>query len=317
MTVPPRISFIIPVRNDPERLERCLASVASSAATAELPAEVIVVDNGSTDATPQVAREAGARVLSAPGVTVARLRNRGAEGARGAILAFVDADHTIGRGWAAAAAELLERPGVSAAGAPYRPPADGTWVQRTYDLLRAHPDGTVETQWLGSGNLAVRREAFEEAGGFDESLATCADLDLCRRLREAGHTIVADERLESVHHGDPATLGELFRAELWRGRDALRFGLRVGWSLRNVVGTSLPVVTLLSVLALVLSAALPYGRLVAALGAAGLLGVIGLRMVRMLRNARRRDLHTIAATLVVATVYEIARAFALLARPRR
>src|SRR4051812_14777393 len=79
------ITFIVPVRNDANRLKRCLQSLAFS----KLPAvsiEMVVVDNGSTDASREVARAAGAVVLELPGLRVGALRNRGAQVARGNIL---------------------------------------------------------------------------------------------------------------------------------------------------------------------------------------------------------------------------------------
>ena len=77
-----------------------------------------------------------------------------------------------------------------------------------------------------SGNLAVKRTAFQAIGGFDAALEACEDVDFCQRLRRAGWRLVGDERLESVHLGDPPTLAALFRAERWRGRDNLRVSLR-------------------------------------------------------------------------------------------
>ena len=59
-------------------------------------------------------------------------------------------------------------------------------------------------------------------GGFDAQLTACEDVDLCNRLRQAGHRIVADPAMRNVHYGDPSTLTALFFGELWRGRDNLQ-----------------------------------------------------------------------------------------------
>src|SRR3989442_1090128 len=91
------VSFIIPVLDDARRLRRCLESIARSLYPTDL-VQVIVVDNGSRDDSPKVARRAGALVLSAAG-RVAELRNIGARNAVGDLLAFVDADHEIDPGW--------------------------------------------------------------------------------------------------------------------------------------------------------------------------------------------------------------------------
>ena len=129
------VSFIIPVRNDAARLRRCLDSIERNrAAFADF--EVVVVDNGSTDDTAEVASAAGARVLSLPGLRVSELRNRGAAAATGSILAFVDADHELVPTWAASAADVLQRAEIGAAGALYSAPRRGTWVQRMYGSPR-------------------------------------------------------------------------------------------------------------------------------------------------------------------------------------
>jgi len=149
----PLVSFVIPVRNDAAQLARCLTSIANVRYPLSR-VEVIVVDNGSTDRTPDVARTLGARVLSLPGLAVAALRNCGAREARGEIIAFVDADHEIGEAWVDSAVETIQRQGAAAAGAPYDAPPQSTWVQAHYDKLRYRRAGVEDVDWLASGNIA-------------------------------------------------------------------------------------------------------------------------------------------------------------------
>ena len=186
----PVVSFVIPVRNDAARLRRCLDSIARNHYPADC-VEVIVVDNGSRDRSADVARQCGARVLLISDAAVADLRNRGAAAARAGILAFVDADHEIDPHWIRHAVATLAGDDVAAAGAPYVSPDGATWVQRRYDGLRTRPSEPADVEWLGSGNLVLRRAVFDEVGGFDTSLETCEDVDLCQRIRDRGHRIVA------------------------------------------------------------------------------------------------------------------------------
>src|SRR5262245_50589523 len=227
----PRLSFIIPVRNDAARLEACLASIRrNSQSPGQI--EIVVVDNESTDRSAEVAASFGAKVVSIDTGRVAELRNRGAAQATSDIFAFVDADHEIAAGWVYAALDCLQMPAVGAVGALCHAPADGTWVQRVYGHLRGVVGGQRDVDWLGSGNMAVRRRAFEALGGFDTSLETCEDVDLCHRLRARGLRIVSDARLKNIHHGDPRTLREVFASERWRGRDNLRVSFRrpIAWA---------------------------------------------------------------------------------------
>src|SRR5262245_47208206 len=111
--MPPVISFVIPVRNDASRLRRCLATVMANDYPREL-VEILVVDNESTDGSGQVGLDAGATVLRSTASSVAELRNGAARHARGAILAFVDADHEIDRGWIRAAVDVLSADDIGA-----------------------------------------------------------------------------------------------------------------------------------------------------------------------------------------------------------
>lgn len=317
MTSLPRVSFIIPVRNDRDRLGQCLASIAASAYPADR-VEVVVVDNGSTDDSIDVARRLGATVMTLPGSNVAELRNAGSRRARGEILAFVDADHEIGAGWLLSAVEDLWRHGVGVVGALCHAPLDGTWVQRTYDRFRARTAGCYEVEWLGSGNLAVWRDVFERAGGFDVALETCEDVELCQRLRALGFRILNDDRLRNVHLGDPATLAHLFRGELWRGRDNLRVSLRGPFSWRALPSLAIPIIDLTMVpLALVGLVLAPFrgdaGLGLATMALSVILALVSLRVARMSRRTPL-SVRGVGQAFAVAFVYDIARALALVAR---
>lgn len=306
------ISFVIPVRDDAVRLRRCLATIREGARPGD-DVRIVVADNGSTDDSAAVARAAGAIVLSLPGVRLGELRNRAAAATTSDVLAFVDADHEIGPHWIACALDAFDEPSIGGAGAPCHPPTPGTWVQKLYDRLRRHPASREEVSWLGSGNLAVRRSAFDEVNGFDTTLETCEDVDLCRKLRGAGYRLVADRRLLNVHHGDPGTLGQVFFGELWRGRDNIRVSLRPPWSGRTLVSAAMPVANLLAVLVMVagLAQGSRGGFLLAGAAALLLIGEVALRGLAMTRRTTVRDWPRACA---VAAAYEAGRTLAVAGR---
>lgn len=237
----PRVTVIIPVRNDAQRLAVCLDSLARQTYPADR-LEVIVIDNGSTDDSADTARAAGAKVLVHPGLRVGALRNRGAEIARGEILALVDSDHELPPDWIeVGAGELAADPTLQMVGAYCLAPPAGTWVQCVWELHRLRNETRRDVDWLGAGNLFLRKHDFDRIGGFDEQLVAAEDVDLCVRLKESGGRIVADMRVANIHHGEPRTLAHFFRKELWRGSSGLRAFFAHGMPLHELPSLAFPV----------------------------------------------------------------------------
>jgi len=310
----PEVSVIVPVRNG----ERWLAALIESIRANSYPdalVEVLIADHASSDRSVEVAAAAGATVFPAGDGPVARIRNEAVRRARGEVLAFIDADHAIDRHWIESAIETLSLPGVGAVGALCHAPSNGSWVQRIYDGLRGRHDGTTDVEWLGSGNLAMWRAVFDEVGGFDPTLETCEDVDLCRRIRARRHRLVSDSRLRNVHYGDPATLSAVVRGELWRGRDNLRVSLRGGRSWRTLPGLLMPVAGLVALACMLLSPALAWqGHTRLALAPfALLLALWGIRAAVMIRRRKWRSPIDWIRAGAVAAAYETGRSLALVA----
>lgn len=218
-----QVSFIIPVLNGEEDIGRCLDSIDKQQFPPE-ELEVIVMDNGSTDRTQQIACNFGVTLQVIPGVSVAELRNRGASIARGKLLAFVDADVELMPHWLRNGLAVFKRQDVVVAGCFPRVPAPATWVQRTWDTHQraGQLDGSRRpVAWLPSMNILVRRDKFIEIGGFNPRLVTAEDVDLCYRLGKHGE-IIRDPILEAVHWGEARDLKIFWRKEVWRGTSNLR-----------------------------------------------------------------------------------------------
>jgi hypothetical protein len=108
--------------------------------------------------------------------------------------------------------------------------------------------------WLGGGNLFLRKADFDRLGGFDESLVAAEDVDLCVRLAEAGGRVVADPRISNIHHGEPATLWQFCRKEFWRGSSGIRAFFAHGMPLHELPSLLFPLYHLLAVLGVVVAA---------------------------------------------------------------
>jgi len=305
-----RLTFVIPVRNDARRLQLCLDAIAENAGAPYT--HVIVADNGSTDDSRTVAAAAGATVQTLPRYRVGELRNLAAGAASSPLIGFVDADHLIDSGWIAAALDIFDAPDVAAAGAPYSAAPMANWIQRAYDRFRPRLHSAQPVDWLGSGNLIVRREAFERVHGFDTSLESCEDVDLCNRLRAAGYRLVADPRLRSVHLGDPATVRALFFGELWRGRDNIKVTLRGPLSLRALPSLVIPVANLAALVVAAAGLVIDYRMTGGALFVFAVL--TALRAARMSIGRTGLGVREATANVLVAAVYELARALSLVTR---
>jgi hypothetical protein len=210
------------------------------------------------------------------------------------------------------ALEVLHLPGVGVAGAFYIAPAEGTWVQRTYDALRDHTPGRAEVEWIGSGTMAIWRRVFEDIGGFDTSLETCEDVDLCRRVRAAGHRVMSDAALATLHWGDPATLRAVFAGELWRGRDNLRASLRGSLTLRSLPSIAIPLIDL-GCLAVAMAAVIATSALIAAIALSIFVVLAALRPARMVWR-RGGGFAAVPPALLISCTHDLARSLALVWR---
>lgn len=265
----PTFTVVIPVRNGMATIGACIDAVMDARRHWSAPITVVMVDNGSTDATAEfVATRYGDQVLIVldPTVRVGGARNLGAAQTRTDVIVFVDSDCVIAADYFSAAWACLEATGAGAVGHPYALPNNPQWIERTWDSLH-RPPAAGWADWLYAGNLVIRREAFDLVGGFNPSLPTGEDPELGGRLRAAGVGLYQDPRIVAVHLGNPKTVAAFYRQQWWHGLGALRAQHRV-WSNRPLMMTFLHIG--LSVAAV---AAVAFGMLDAGLsGASALAG---------------------------------------------
>lgn len=193
MSDPVTISIIMPAYNAAHLMPRVLPPVLEMAASGEV-AEVIVVDDQSTDDTAEVARKMGARVITTPqngGPGVAR--NLAAKEAIGDVLWFVDSDVIAWPGGAAHIKQAFADAEVGAAFGSYDDAPEGPWFSRYKNLLhRFHHQQArdASTFWAGCG--AVRASTFAEVGGFDTEtyrVPSIEDIELGYRIKAVGKRI--------------------------------------------------------------------------------------------------------------------------------
>ncbi len=175
---PPPASVVVCTRNRADELGDGVALLVANGAT-----NVVIVDNGSTDATPEVAAELAirfpgvVRVIEEPNAGLCHARNAGAAAARHDLLLYVDDDARIAPGWLEHVAHTLARPGVVNVGGPicalWPPKRAAGWPGRELEALLSVLDLGDAEQTLSppdvvyGANWAVRRDTLLAVGGFD------------------------------------------------------------------------------------------------------------------------------------------------------
>lgn len=210
------MSVIVPAYNAAGTIGRCLEALAGQT---HPPDEVIVVDDGSTDDTADVAEGFGVHVIRQRNRGPGAARNRGAAVAQGDILLFTDADCAPGPHWVARMLRAFEDPQVAGAKGVYGSRQRGLvarFVQLEYEdrcerMLDAETIDFVDTY-----SAAYRRDVFRSVGGFDPSFRMDEDQELSFRLAERGHKLVFVPGARVVHL-HVTRLSEYARRKFWIG----------------------------------------------------------------------------------------------------
>ncbi len=215
---PTRISIIIPVYNGGRAFQHCLASIRRSL---RAPDQLIVVADGDTDGSWQVAEAFGAHVIRLPSAGgPARARNLGAQVAQGDILFFVDADVTLHANTLSLVAQRFEAQAELAAliGSYDDAPGADNFLSQYKNLFHhyTHQTSAAEASTFWGACGAIRRSAFQQVGGFDERYhkPCIEDIELGYRLRRAGYSIelCKDIQVKHLKRWEPVTL---LRAEIF------------------------------------------------------------------------------------------------------
>ncbi|HET7813445.1 MAG TPA: glycosyltransferase [Candidatus Baltobacteraceae bacterium] len=183
------VSIVVPVYNGADTLKTCLQSLQTQTLPRER-YEIIVVDDGSSDASAQIALDAGVQLIRQPNGGAPAARNTGIAAARGTWVAFTDSDCVASRGWLAALLQAAQSvPGALGAAGKTIGLKSQTPAARFVDLMGGldairslqHP----RFPFAPTANVLYSREALEKAGGFDRRYATYDACDLHTRLRRA------------------------------------------------------------------------------------------------------------------------------------
>jgi len=190
----PHCSVVIPVKDDAEFVGDQLAALSQQ--TFDGWWEVIIADNGSHDHSVEVARRwrdrlPNMRIIDASSRSgAAHARNVGSRAAKGDLIAYCDADDVVSPRWLEALAEVSVRHDIIAGrrdDTRLNPP-EAQPVYVTFNEPRANLAAFDFLPWTFGGNIAVSRESFNAAGGWNEDYIHGQDQEFCWRLQLAGFT---------------------------------------------------------------------------------------------------------------------------------
>jgi glycosyltransferase involved in cell wall biosynthesis len=228
----PRFTVVVPTRDRPGSLARCLEAVGHQDVEGEF--EVVVVDDGSRaaeDVAAVVGSNGRARLVRTPPGGSAQARNRGVRAARAPVVLMLDDDCEPRPNWAATLVAAVEGGAPAAAGRCANPEPADALAEATQTILdyltlaSLRPDGTAT--FVPTYNLACRRELALSLP-FDESYVNeGADRDWCARLLQSGSSI-AFEPIAVVDHRQRLGLGSFWRKHSGYGSGSARFHRKHG-----------------------------------------------------------------------------------------
>jgi glycosyltransferase involved in cell wall biosynthesis len=216
---PVLVSVILPLYNGADLLADQLEGLTRQDYSGEW--ELIVADNGSTDGGPDLAREWSDRLPNLRILDVSARRggaaamNLAAPAAKGDVVVFCDHDDVASPSWLSTITDALEKADMAVGCFDYaalNPTSSGPMSTRVFPAQSAYgylPYGL-------SANMAVRLPVFEALEGFDETLTTAYDLDLCWRLQLAGYKLATAQAVVAKRRR--TALAGAWRQHLMYGR---------------------------------------------------------------------------------------------------
>ena len=175
-----KVSVVIPALNEETIIEDCLKSIRRQTT----PVELILIDNGSIDHTPEIALQYCDKVLIRPGYTLAQMRDLGALEATGDIIVTTDADCIAPPNWIEELTKPFQDPRVAAVGGAFRP-LNKNPLSSFYCWCSSIMQGTFGL--FQGANMAYTREAYRASPGYAEA-KRAEDWNLSWQIRKQGKT---------------------------------------------------------------------------------------------------------------------------------
>ncbi|MBN1356996.1 glycosyltransferase [bacterium] len=232
----PAITVAVCVYNGAVTIESCLESLMNL----EYPRDritILVVDDGSTDRTPEIIRRFPVRCITGENRGVAHARNTALAHAETDLIAFIDADCRADSRWLVDLVPLFDQAQTGVVGGKIVTPGEHP-LARYYQIRRIvsneefSGDYPFSPPFLATANVMFRRDLVVGMGGFNPAFRAGEDADLCWRIQQTGYRIVYIPA-GTVYHHHRTTLRELFRQAVLYGCGGVQLYAhhrnRMGW----------------------------------------------------------------------------------------
>lgn len=226
-----RISVVVPVLNEEQSIRALLEGLLRQTRP---PDEIVIVDGGSTDATPRIVEQYKAqtprvRLIREPNALPGRGRNVGAANATHEWLAFIDAGVRPATDWLAGITERAESdPSVDVVYGAWEPVTDSFFKECAAIAYAYVPANGVDEQSRAILSSLMRRSVWQGVGGFSENLRSAEDLLFMSKIDEGGFK-TAYAPAAVVSWSMPPSLGRTFKRFFTYSRNNLKAGLGTQW----------------------------------------------------------------------------------------
>lgn len=218
----PKISIIIPAYNEEDYIGKCLQGLTEQYYPKDN-IEVIVMDNGSSDRTREIASHWGAKVYCKPDFTIGALRNYGWKKSHNNLIAFLDADCVPCQNWLFLSVNYLNKtPDLAVISGILSTSLSPPWIEELWikHLNSKFIEEITFEKTLASYCFVSSLGYLTKTGGFNEDLETCEDSDLGYRIAEHGKIAIC-RNIQIVHLDNAKTLRKFFFRQFWQGRSNL------------------------------------------------------------------------------------------------
>lgn len=211
MNKPASVSLVIPLYNQAEYTKQCVASIERCT---DVPYQLILVDNGSTDGTKDFLRDVNATVISnAVNLGCAKAWNQGIRASTGAVVGILNNDIVVTPGWLTGLLAFMER-GPYGIVSPAAREGPLNYDLHHYAREFIHCCAAATRSEMYGACMFIQRRVFDRIGLFDEAFqyGGCEDIDFLWRARKAGFSVATTGSV-LIHHFSMVTQDAVKRAE--------------------------------------------------------------------------------------------------------